>query len=156
MTLFPGDETFPEDLAASHVHAEGVAAWLRRRGFDAEYVAPPLVPPEDYPESERGADIRVEWRGRTVHVDTKQRMFDFDSAETFPYGTTIVVNCHEWDRANPKPDAFIHTNRDSTACLVVRASTFPAWAKRKLRSRNRWRWVYEIPVARCEFRRMTA
>lgn len=145
------DPTFATDLLDSQNHVRRVASWLCDCGFRVEMkpmrLRPAVEQMKDYSDD---GDLEVGGKGR---VEVKQRKFGFSSKESYPYSSVIVDVAHAWERANPKPFAYIITNEDCTACLVVKGITFSSWTKiRKWdRSRGRDRTFLECPLRLCKF-----
>jgi len=82
-------------------------------------------------------------------VEVKHRpRLTFTCKEDFPFRTLIVDVCHAYDRARPKPYAYIILNREMTVAFVVYCSTFKHWVRvRKLdTAKHREREFYEVPL----------
>lgn len=147
------DPNFVNDLKESCRHVAKVAEWLRSTGKTVK------VNPIHIRDNVRnmsqfadGGDIEVDGK----RVEVKQRRVRFFSKESFPYETIIVDAAHIWDRANPKPVAYILTNLEVTACLIVKSSTFEFWTRSKKwdRFKNRDRFFYECPIEHTSFRKI--
>ena len=84
-------------------------------------------------------------------VEVKRRVsLTFSTKADFPYKTLIVDACHCYDRAKPKPYAYIIFNREMTAAFVIDVkATKEQWVRvtKKDRFKNRDREFYEVPVA---------
>ena len=145
------DPGFVDDLKESKSHVHKVAEWLRGRGHVVHEkeirIRPDVEQMRAYADD---GDLEIEDRGR---VEVKQRKIQFSSKDTFPYNTIIVDVAHTWEKANPKPIAYILTNKDTTACLIVNASTSEHWLEVKKwdRFKKRERRFLECPITHCEF-----
>lgn len=145
------DPGFVNDLKASESHVHKVAQWLRERGHKVREkeirIRPDVHQMRDYADD---GDLEIKERGR---VEVKQRKVQFTSKESFPYDTIIVDVAHTWENANPKPIAYILTNKDTTACLIVETSTSEYWIEVKKwdRFKKRERRFLECPIKYCKF-----
>lgn len=139
------DPTFVQDLMDSQAAVDVVATYLRGRGYDVN--VPELVVRPDASQRAQysdGGDIQI-----TQRVEVKHRkMLDFTSAASFPYPTIIVDVKHSYDRAAPKPYAYLILNRSMTTAFKVYGRTRPQWiVTRKLdRHAGREREFYECPI----------
>jgi hypothetical protein len=147
------DPNFVQDLKDSCKHVAKVAEWLRSTGKSVK------VNPIHIRDNVRnmsqfadGGDIEVDGK----RVEVKQRRVRFFSRESFPYETIIVDAAHIWDKADPKPVAYILTNEEVTGCLIVKADTFEHWTRLEKwdRFKNRNRFFYECPIEHTVFRRI--
>jgi len=151
------DPDFVEDLKRSDKHVDKVVAWLKAKGIHA--VKRPLRIREKIEEmskfSDKG-DIEAVVNGSLQRIEAKQRFIKFTSKEDFPYDTIIVDVAHAWEKANPKPMAYILTNRSCTVCLVVSTKTSDRWIKKKRwdSKKRRMRVFYECPIELTKFHRM--
>lgn len=150
MSLDDTDPLFPEDLAASNEHVWKVARWFQSVGIAAAVQPIRLRPtPEERGEYGDNGDLLIVQR-----VEVKQRRFDWSGRGDFPYPTIIVDVCHSWDRAFPKPYAYVITNESVTQAIIVLGSTAGAW-KRESRFDGRigrMRDFYECPLEHAQFR----
>lgn len=125
MTLDDIDPTFIQDLRDSRVAVEVVTRWLVQRGY-AVVVRPTFERPNpsqrfDYSDS---GDLEI-----VQTVEVKRRGFTFTCKEDFPYPSTFVDTCHHYDKAHPKPYAYVHLNREMTAALIIEGRTRSHWSR---------------------------
>lgn len=145
------DPTFVDDLRRSQDSVDVAAKWLRSQGYPL-VVRPTFVRPtsDQMAEFSDSGDLEIMQR-----VEVKQRVdIDFTSADDFPYQTVIVDACHCYDKARPKPYAYIIFNSQLTHAMVVNVrETIGAWSRTvKLdRKKNRRRKFYECPVSEARF-----
>jgi hypothetical protein len=141
------DPTFLADLRASRDAVEIAAQWLASRGYPVivrpTFERPSVERMADYAD---GGDLEIVQR-----VEVKRRIgLTFTSRDDFPHDTVIVDACHCYDRAVPKPYAYLILNRDMTCALCVNVrDTVSSWhrTERLDRHKNRIREFYECPVA---------
>ena len=87
-------------------------------------------------------------------VEVKRRpSMDFSGADNFPYRSVIVDACHCYDRARPKPYAYVILNSSMSSGIVVECRTFPHWVRvtKTDRAKGRDREFYECPIDLCRF-----
>jgi hypothetical protein len=140
------DPTFLTDLRDSRKAVEVVASWLSSQGYPV-VVRPTFERPDPSAMAEFADDGDLEILQR-VEVK-RRRSLTFTSREDFPHPTLIVDACHCYDRARPKPYAYIILNREMTTAFVVDCrTTRPHWAKvtKHDRFKNRERHFYECPI----------
>lgn len=144
------DPEFVKDLTESQHYVWRAAQWLSGMGYNVT-VRPVKIRPDAKQMGEYGDDGDLEIIQR-VEVKRRQNM-EFTSKETYPFSTVIVDVAHTWDKANPKPYAYIIFNKWATACLIVKGSTFAHWKKVAKHDalRNRERSFYECPKDYCQF-----
>lgn len=151
------DPTFVADLQASDRIVLRVAQWLRQRG-NTVAIPPVRVRPHVDQMSAYADDgdlylvkidpcrvvtlERVEVKGRSLNVTTRT---------DYPYGTVIVDVAHAWDKADPKPVAYIIVNHAETHCAVVRQATAEAWVRTERFDAAKNRSFYECPATRVSF-----
>lgn len=111
------DPDFVNDLKKSDYCTRKIAAWLRKKGYDAVpkpiHIRPEASAMAGYSD---GGDIFI----GDKRIESKQRLINFTSKEDFPYPTIIVDVAHCWDDASPKPYAYFLANKSMSCCLVVR------------------------------------
>jgi len=93
-------------------------------------------------------------------IEVKRRMsLTFSSAKDFPYPTLIVDACHCFDKARPKPYAYVILNREMNAAFIVDVkATRPHWVKttKQDRFKGRERSFYECPIEHIRVEQMEA
>lgn len=79
-------------------------------------------------------------------------------AEDYPYPTVIVDAAHCWDKADPKPLAYLILDCSLTCCAVVAGGTSGRWRRtRRLdRQKGRDRDFYEADLALAQFAALKA
>jgi len=147
------DPYFVDDLKKSDYCTRKIVAWFRKMGHNAVAKKMAIRPTiDEFADYSDQGDIFVGEK----RVEAKQRMIDFNSKEEFPYPTIIVDATHCWDKATPKPYAYVLTNKQMTCCLIVRGSTRKDWTERQKwdRFKKRMRSFYECPIILTEFRKL--
>lgn len=143
------DPSFEEDLRQSQVAVEVATKWLSRRGYPV-IVRPLSVRPtvEEMNDYSDDGDLEILQR-----VEVKRRSISFTSASDYPYPTIIVDVCHTFDRASPKPFAYIIFSSDMKHAALVESRTSKSWTRsRRLdRFKKRERRFYECPVSLASF-----
>jgi hypothetical protein len=149
MSYEKDDPGFEDDLEESKKFVEKAARWLGDKGY------PVIIEPtflrtniSDMREFSDNGDLRIVQR-----VEVKRRNLKFTCADDFPYPSIIVDVAHTWDRARPKPYAYLIYNEGATALCVVYGKSFPVWQKvtKPDRFKKRDRTFYECPIGECEF-----
>jgi len=145
------DPGFVGDLRASQKHVQIIAEWLRAKGLTVD-ILPTRIRPDVHQMSDYAddGDILVSKDGgQKYRVEVKQRKLRFTSIDDFPYSSIIVDVAHTWDRADPKPAAYILTNIDITAAIVIKAKTSDQWVRTQKwdRFKKRNRTFLECPVS---------
>ena len=140
------DPTFIEDLRKSKEAVAVAAKWLSGLGY-------PVVV---RPVFERGSATEMKEFSDDGDLEIMQRVevkrrhcLTFTSKSDFPYQTVIVDACHCYDKAKPKPYAYLILNRDMTSAFVVNVrDPFTSWTRVEKRDRfkGRLRSFYECPV----------
>lgn len=142
--------TFVNELVESQKAVDVTAAWLRRLGFSVK--VPDLRIRADttqrYDFQDQG-DLFYRER-----LEVKRRSLDFTSADDYPYPSVIIDECYKWDRAHPKPAAYIILNQARTHAAVVKRSTFRQWHKIQRHDKGRICDFYACPVSRVKFIRL--
>jgi hypothetical protein len=143
------DPNFVPDLLKSRKVVHIAARWLMSLGYNVK-VRPTRIRP-DPTEMSRYADD-----GDLVCVlgrlEVKQRpSIAFSSVHEFPYPSIIVDACHIWDRAQPKPYAYLIFDNDCSHCYIIKGTTRSRWARkfRWDREKKRLRCFYECPLSCC-------
>jgi len=141
------DPSFIDDLRESKEAVTIAAKWLSDQGYPV-IVRPTFERPSAEQMSEYSDDGDIEIVQR-VEVKRRQNL-TFTSKEDFPYDTLIVDACHCYDRAHPKPYAYIILNREMTKAFVVNVrDTHQLWkrVKKNDRFKGREREFYECPIS---------
>lgn len=150
MNLDDYDETDPSFIADLRKSKEAVAVatkWLSDQGYPV-IVRPTFERPNVEQMSEYSDDGDIEILQR-VEVKRRQSL-TFTSKDDFPFETLIVDVCHCYDKAHPKPYAYIIFNREMTRAFIVNVrETRSLWkrVKKKDRFKGRMREFYECPIS---------
>lgn len=141
------DPSFIEDLRKSQEAVRVATQWLSAKGYPV-IVRPTFERPDTdaIAEFSDHGDLEIVQR-----VEVKRRVgLDFTSKDDFPYSTLIVDACHCFDKAHPKPYAYIIFNKDMSAAFVVNTKeTMKEWktTRRHDAKKARDRSFYECPVS---------
>lgn len=144
------DPHFIDDLRRSREAVEVAARWLGSRGL------PVIVHPTfERPSAERmseysdGGDLGIVQR-----VEVKRRGIAFTCAGDYPYPSVFVDARHCFDRARPKPYAYLILNSGMTHAISVDVrATRASWetVERVDRFKGRTRAWYACPVGQVHF-----
>jgi len=138
------DPTFVRDLLDSQEAVWLVARWLSRRGNNvtvrAIHVRPTVETLAEYGDA---GDLEIVNR-----IEVKHRRLPFTSAADYPYRTVTVDVAHAWDRAHPKPFAYVILNQSRTVAALVLRTTARQWERvtKHDHAKHRDRTFYECPV----------
>lgn len=144
------DPTFIEDLRASQKSVELVASWIRKRGTPV-IIRPTFERPDQSQKFEYSDNGDLEILQR---IEVKQRKsLTFVSKSDFKYPSIIVDCCHAYDKARPKPYAYVILNREMTCGFIVMNDTFKHWQRLTKwdRFKSRDRQFYECPIEHAIF-----
>lgn len=138
------DPTFVADLLASQTSVRLVEAWLRERGFSVHpqrvRVRPDVRDRMAYSDA---GDIVYEERLEVKH----RQNIDFTCAQDYPYRDGVFVDvCHSWDRAHPKPIAYVICNRKLSHAAIVRRDSAKSWRRVRKVDKGRAREFYVAPL----------
>lgn len=116
-------EKFLEHLDQSQPAVWTVARWLQSLGY-AVTVNPVRKAPtaEQWQDYVDQGDLEIRQR-----VEVKKLGFSFSGPHDWPYKNFIVCNKAAYDRATPKPYAYIHVSADGQVCAVVKTDTDKTW-----------------------------
>jgi hypothetical protein len=146
------DPTFVSDLNRSKEAVWRASRWLSDQGFHV-VVAPTIVRPDPSVRDEYGDDGDIQIVQR---VEIKRRPgIHFTGRDDFPYPSIIVDVAHAWDRAHPKPYAYMIFNDDMTHCCIVKGDTSKHWSRTSKFARGREREYLECPIEFCRFKKVS-
>lgn len=139
------DPTFVDDLAKSQESVSVVSKWLVSLGYPV-VVRPTFVRPsaEDAMDFSDCGDLEIIQR-----VEVKRRHIAFTSKDDFPYKTVFVDVCHAFDKAHPKPFAYVILNEQMTYAFIVDVkSTKKLWSRVATMDtgKHRERTFYQCPI----------
>lgn len=121
-------EKFIEHLESSQATVWNVAMWLQSIGY-AVTVNPMQKAPnhENWKDYADKGDIVIQQR-----VEVKQISRVFSGLADWPFGKKFIVCAkHSFDRAKPKPFAYIIVSADGMSYALVSASTAERWTVEK-------------------------
>lgn len=120
----PNHEKFLSHLDASKEAVFRVADWLMSSGLSVRLAGVQRAPERDqWKEFADSGDIFIEKR-----IEVKRLSRDFSSEADWPFGRAFIVCAkHAWDRAQPKPEAFIIVSSNMQHCAIVRGRTRMHW-----------------------------
>lgn len=159
--LEKNDPHFVADLQNSREALWRAARWLGDHGgFEVIVPALKIRPSADAASqfSDDG-DLFICGKGRDrERIEVKRRGFAFTGCGDYPFSSVIVDAAHIWDKADPKPFAYLILNQPMTVCAVVKGETFHQWkaVRRMDRYKNREREFYEAPLSCVSFHRLIA
>lgn len=150
------DPTFAADLKSSDAAVIRVALWLRRCYSNHVHLPPLRVRPtvEEMAEYGDGGDLFISKDGVSwKRIEVAVRALAFTSAKDFPYRSIIVDAAHRWDRADPKPYAYIRLNKAVTHAAIISAATAEHWKRttRRDAGKQRDRTFLECPIEHVQF-----
>lgn len=122
------DDIFINRLRASHKAVLRVAERLTEQGLPVS-VSPLLIRPDqsqwrDFADS---GDLHIQQR-----IEVKHRSFDFGTSD-WPHPDYLICDANSFDRAQPKPSAYVHVSADfRTVGIVNVAKTHSEWRVREV------------------------
>jgi hypothetical protein len=129
-----------QDLLASQETVWKVARWLSNRGNHVTVRALRVRPTvADIGEYGDAGDLEI-----LTRIEVKHRHLMFTAAHDFPFASISVDSVRAWDRAHPKPTAYVILNEPQTVAAIVRGNTARHWERRtleELRGRPQT-WLY--------------
>jgi len=105
-----------------------VAQWLCNRGYQATVLpATKAANPSEWKDHADVGDILLSQR-----IEVKRLSVEFSGREDWPFGEDFIVCAkHAWDRAKPKPHAFIILSANMGHAAIVKGDTFGRWRVEK-------------------------
>jgi hypothetical protein len=123
---------FLNHLAASDQTVWRVARWLHTRGYSVSVPrsgqAPNRKAWEDFADQ---GDLYINQR-----IEVKKRGFCFTGRASWPYSDFIVCARHSFDRATPKPFAYIVVSNDLKCAAIAMVEDHKAWTVATTRDRR--------------------
>ena len=115
---------FLEHLKESKTAVWVVARWLSERGYSVKINPTPVADKHENWESYAdNGDIEINQR-----VEIKEVSQTFTSTADWPFGTEFIVCArHSFDRATPKPFAYIILSKCNKYAAIVMVSTHKYW-----------------------------
>ena len=149
------DPTFVDDLRTSIEVVWVAAQWLYQAcNCDVTINRIDLRKSVDEIDSfvDRG-DLLIERGNGPERIEVKHRPRLHFTPHHYPYPSLIVDVCHTWDRAQPKPSAYLIFSDDMRTLAIVRASSCPQWQRQERfdKRKNRMRTFYFCPAELVRF-----
>jgi hypothetical protein len=115
---------FLKFLDESHAAVWRVAGWLKERGFPV--VVMPITKAKtrsEWQDHSDSGDLYIQQR-----VEVKRLTANFTGQHDWPFGDKFIVcSRHSFDRAKPKPYAYVILNSDMTHAAIVKTDTRDKW-----------------------------
>ncbi len=137
-------ERFLADLEKSDQAVWLIAKWIHDRGNNVKVnVAPKADKPDNWKNYADHGDLELCYR-----IEVKGLNYDFTGRADWPHLAYIVCSKHSFDRAVPKPYAYIHVNPAGTHAGVVMAATAKHWSVKEIKDSryNRVQACYLCPL----------
>lgn len=117
-------ELFLETLQISEEGRWRIARWLSGRGYSVVLTPLRYAPTrEQAPQHADNGDLYVSMR-----VEAKQLSCDFTARRDWPFGENFIVcSKNSYDKAQPKPYAYLLLSKSGTHVACVFNSSFPRW-----------------------------
>ncbi|MFW5970495.1 MAG: hypothetical protein ACOCQT_00200 [Desulfovermiculus sp.] len=131
-----------------------MARWLHGLGYNVAVNATGRAPRhEDWQDYADSGDLEINQR-----MEVKRLSVDFTGRQDWPFGSKFLVCArHSFDRAMPKPHAYIILNRTGTHAAIVKKETYPQWYVEK-RTDSRYQGVeqefYLAPLECVQFHQL--
>jgi len=115
---------FLQHLEESQGAVWRVASWLNGRGHTTTLSPSSSAPTHgEWKKHADVGDLFIHLRVEVKHLSAK-----FSCREDWPFRSNFIVCAkHAWDRAEPKPYAFIFLSSDSKSLAVVMGSSSDQW-----------------------------
>jgi hypothetical protein len=134
---------FLKFLDESQPAVMAVADWLRSMGFPVRinptFKAPTRAEWRDYAD---GGDLEIAQR-----IEVKRRSFSFTGREDFPYESFFVCAKHSFDRARPKPHAYVILSSDMAHAGIVYGKDSQLWTVERKQDTRRIGYSQEFYIA---------
>lgn len=123
------------DKFLSHLKSSDLAVWLvakvlHGRGYSVEIPASSLAERhEDWKEHADSGDLYI-WKGKEAkrRIEVKHLSVNFSCRKNWPFGEKFIVCAkHSYDRAAPKPHAYIIVSQDCKTAASVFGSSKDKW-----------------------------
>lgn len=117
-------QQFLQHLRDSEAARWRVARWLTNRGYAVQLQGMSEAPTHDqWKDHADVGDIQV-----TMRVEVKRLTCTFTSRENWPYGEDFIVcAAHSFNRAQPKPYAYVILNQAMTHAAFVMTTNWRKW-----------------------------
>lgn len=116
---------FHKHLDASHDAVWNAARWLQSIGRQVVIMPSSKTPTHaEWKQHADTGDLYIQQR-----IEVKRRSKHFSGPIDWPHGDTFFVCAkHSWDRAKPKPHAYMIFNKDMTHVAIVLGDSHPEWS----------------------------
>jgi len=147
-------QRFLKHLSESEKAVWVAAIWLNSKGYPVKVnVAPKATRRDEWKNYADHGDLEIVQR-----VEVKRLGVNFNDYADWPFGDKFIVCAkHAFDRAMPKPHAFIILSNDFASVAIVKGDTFKYWYV-EVRADSRYESVeqkfYFCPIELVEFHRI--
>lgn len=155
-------EKFLSLLEGSAASVWRVAYWLWGKGYEVRIMPVSKAPTAaDWKQHSDSGDLFVrmapidDW----MRTEVKHRQLNFTNREDFKMPDMFVCSKHSYDRANPKPYAYVVLNKAMTHAAIIATETCDHWTTREVADsnfKNGYRQVkYCCPTEKIHFIELT-
>lgn len=115
---------FLQHLDESQTAVWHVAKWLHGLGYKVAVNAISKAPRhEDWQDYADSGDLEINQR-----MEVKKLSVDFTGPQDWPFGSKFLVCAkHSFDRATPKPHAYIILSKSGTHAAIVKKESYQRW-----------------------------
>jgi hypothetical protein len=138
---------FHKHLEQSQDAVWKAAKWLQSNG--KHVLITPMTKTPTHSEWHKHADsgdLYIQQR-----IEVKRRSVHFTGPEDWPHGDKFFVCAkHSWDRAKPKPHAYLIFNTTMTTVAIVLGDSYPLWFVERREDRRYEKYSQEFYVCRTD------
>ncbi len=123
---------FTRHLTDSHDSVWKVAQWLFKRGHHVRVgqISRPRKR-DEWRENTDNGDIEISLRIEVKHLSTQ-----FTGRDDWPFPDFIVCATGQWDRAVPKPYAYVYISKDNLHLAVLKGDSSKLWTMDRRKDRR--------------------
>lgn len=152
-SMSPRDPAFEDKLRLSHMAVVLTADWLRAQGYKVQAPQPVAGPYSQREQHADSGDLYVLSLGIWQRLEVKHLSADFDTATGWPWPRVKVCSKQAFDRAQPRPLAFIYLNRLLDQACILPVSSYPRWSTMLQGDASKGimyrQWIYVAPKDAC-------